>query len=306
MKFHSLFLVNYNLIMKITVDMTMKKNKIFILGSGVMGTGIAQLFAQYEFQVTVIDSVESQLNKAKEAIIKNLRYLTLMQQLPSKLSLEKIINSIFFTTQLDELKQADYLIENIPENWEQKKNLYQLLDDKCSSTCIFGVNTSAIPITKIASVVSHPQRVIGVHFMNPAPMMSMVEVIKGYHTDENTVNLTKLLLKQVKRKMILVKDSAGFVSNRAMMIFINEAIFMIQENIVSIEDLDILFKQCFGHKMGPLHTADLIGLDTVLYSLEVLYSEFNDPKYRPCWLLKNMVDAGLLGQKTKKGFYQYE
>jgi 3-hydroxybutyryl-CoA dehydrogenase len=284
----------------------MKQKKLTILGAGTMGSGIAQLFAQYGFHVTLIDNLRSQLDKAKATIAKNLHYLALTRSLPSEHPVATILAAVSFTTKLDGLKASEYIIENIPEDWEQKKALYQLLNKECSSTCIFGVNTSSISITKIASLVAHPQRVIGAHFMNPAPIMPMVEVIKGYHTDESTIEKTKSLLEQVHKKMIVVKDSVGFVSNRAMMIFINEAIFMIQENIVSIEDIDILFKQCFGHKMGPLHTADLIGLDTVLYSLETLYSELNDPKYRPCWLLKNMVDAGLLGQKTKKGFYQYE
>ncbi|HAT1658084.1 3-hydroxyacyl-CoA dehydrogenase family protein [Legionella pneumophila] len=284
----------------------MKQTKLTLLGAGTMGSGIAQLFAQCGFHVTLIDNIQSQLDKAKTTIAKNLHYLALTQNLASTQSIETILASIAFTTQLDELNQSEYIIESITENWELKKALYQVLNEQCSSTCIFGVNTSSIPITKIASLVDHPQRVIGVHFMNPAPMMPMVEVIKGYHTDELTIEKTRSLLEQVHKKMIVVKDSVGFVSNRAMMIFINEAIFMVQENIASIEDIDVLFKQCFGHKMGPLHTADLIGLDTVLYSLETIYSELNDPKYRPCWLLRNMVDAGLLGQKTKKGFYQYE
>ncbi|ABQ55366.1 TPA: 3-hydroxyacyl-CoA dehydrogenase NAD-binding domain-containing protein [Legionella pneumophila] len=284
----------------------MKQTKLTLLGAGTMGSGITQLFAQYGFYVTLIDNLQSQLDKAKDTIAKNLHYLALTQNLESTHSIETILASITFTTKLDELKQSEYIIENITENWERKKALYQVLKKECSATCILGVNTSSIPITKIASLVDHPQRVIGVHFMNPAPMMPMVEVIKGYHTDELTIEKTRTLLEQVHKKMIVVKDSVGFVSNRAMMIFINEAIFMVQENIASIEDIDVLFKQCFGHKMGPLHTADLIGLDTVLYSLETIYSELNDPKYRPCWLLRNMVDAGLLGQKTKKGFYQYE
>ena len=284
----------------------MKQKKLTLIGSGVMGTGVAQLFAAHGFAVTVIDNQLSQLDKAKEVITKNLRYLQLVERFPVEYDITKILDGIYFTTQLDGLEQAEYVIENIPENWEQKKKLYQILNKRCLSTCILGVNTSAISITKIAALVENPHRVIGMHFMNPAPMMPMVEVIKGYHTDEITIEKTKNLLEQVEKKMIVVKDSAGFVSNRAMMLFINEAIFMIQENIVSIGDIDILFKQCFGHKMGPLHTADLIGLDTVLYSLEILYSEFNDSKYRPCWLLRNMVDAGLLGQKSKQGFYQYE
>lgn len=284
----------------------MKRKKLTILGAGTMGTGIAQLFAQYGFAVTLIDNCQTQLDKAKETIAQNLHYLALTQSGFTKQANKTILASIRFTTSLETLPHAEFLIENIPEHWEQKKALYHILNEQCGAHCIFGVNTSAISITKIASQVSHPQRVIGVHFMNPAPIMPMVEVIKGYHTDESTIEKIRALLQQVHKKMILVKDSVGFVSNRAMMIFINEAIFMIQENIVSIEDIDVLFKQCFGHKMGPLQTADLIGLDTVLYSLENLYTELNDPKYRPCWLLKNMVDAGLLGQKTKKGFYDYE
>lgn len=284
----------------------MKQKRLTILGAGTMGTGIAQLFAQYGFEVTLIDILQSQLDKAKGTITKQLHYLELTNNLPPDRTISAILSCITFTTKLDDLKQAEFIIENIPENWGLKEALYQTLNKKCSPTCIFGVNTSSISITKIAALVEHPQRVIGVHFMNPAPIMPMVEVIKGYHTDESTIAKTKSLLEQVHKKMILVKDSVGFVSNRAMMLFINEAIFMIHENIVSIEDIDVLFKQCFGHKMGPLQTADLIGLDTVLYSLENLYAELNDPKYRPCWLLKNMVDAGILGIKTKKGFYQYE
>lgn len=271
-----------------------------------MGSGIAQLFAQHEFSVILVDVLQTQLDKAKDHIAKNVHYLALTRNLPPSQSVETVLDAITFTTELEGIGKANYLIENITENWEKKKGLYQALTNLCDLNCVFGVNTSAMPITKIASLVNNPQRVIGVHFMNPAPMMPMVEVIKGYHTDTSTIEKTKSLLEKVQKKMIIVKDSAGFVSNRAMMIFINEAIFMVQENIASIEDIDVLFKQCFGHKMGPLHTADLIGLDTVLYSLETLCTELNDPKYRPCWLLKNMVDAGLLGQKTKKGFYDYE
>lgn len=284
----------------------MKEKKITILGSGTMGTGIAQLFAQYGFKVILIDIAQSQLDKARESIKNNLRYLKLTQSLPDIQSTTSILSAISFNTELDGIKGSEFIIENITENWEKKEALYSELKQKISDNAILGINTSAISITKLGALIDNPERVIGMHFMNPAPLMPMVEVIKGYHTDEMTINKTRSLLKLIQKKMVLVKDSVGFISNRAMMIFINEAIFMLQENIASIEDIDILFKQCFGHKMGPLQTADLIGLDTVLYSLENLYSQLNDPKYRPCWLLKNMVDAGLYGQKTKKGFYQYQ
>lgn len=282
------------------------QKKITILGSGVMGAGVAQLFAQHEFRVDLIDVLPSQLDKAKDSIAKNLRYLALTQKGASIHSIESRLSAITFTTHMDELEQAQYIIENITENWEKKKSLYQLINGRVSSSCVLCVNTSAIPVTKIAALVENPHRVLGVHFMNPAPMMPLVEVIKGYHTDVQTIEKTRALLEEVNKKIIVINDSPGFVSNRAMMIFINEAIFMLHENVASIDDIDVLFKQCFGHKMGPLQTADLIGLDTVLYSLEILHSEFNDSKYRPCWLLKNMVEAGLLGEKTKKGFYQYE
>ncbi|HCX3420208.1 TPA: 3-hydroxyacyl-CoA dehydrogenase family protein, partial [Legionella pneumophila] len=169
----------------------MKQTKLTILGAGTMGSGIAQLFAQCGFYVTLIDNLQSQLDKAKATITKNLHYLALTQNLESTHSIETILASITFTTKLDELKQSEYIIENITENWERKKALYQVLKKECNATCILGVNTSSIPITKIASLVDHPQRVIGVHFMNPAPMMPMVEVIKGYHTDELTIEKTR-------------------------------------------------------------------------------------------------------------------
>ena len=178
----------------------MKQKKLTILGAGTMGSGIAQLFAQYGFHVTLIDNLQSQLDKAKATIAKNLHYLALTRSLPAEHSVETIVAAISFTTKLDGLKASEYIIENIPENWEQKKALYQILNKECSSTCILGVNTSSISITKIASLVEHPQRVIGAHFMNPAPIMPMVEVIKGYHTDESTIEKTKSLLEQVQKK----------------------------------------------------------------------------------------------------------
>ncbi|MEL0638669.1 3-hydroxyacyl-CoA dehydrogenase family protein [Marinomonas sp. TI.3.20] len=284
----------------------MNNNSITILGAGVMGSGVAELFATHCYQVEIIDKSKIQLQKSKDRIMSNLKYNFLTQGEFKKVDSNKIIGNIKFTDKLENVKKSNWIIENITEKWSEKEKLYSYLNNECSENCIIGVNTSAISITKISSLMNNPSRIVGMHFMNPVPRMPLIEVVKGYHTNEHTLQSVRELLQSLNKKMVTVEDSAGFVTNRAMMIFINEAIFMLQEKISSVEDIDILFRQCFGHKMGPLQTADLIGLDTILYSLEVIYNELNDSKYRPCWLLKKMVNAGLLGEKSKKGFYTYE
>ncbi len=282
------------------------KKRIGVIGAGVMGSGVAQTLAQYDYHVTLIDIKKSQLDAAQEKITKQLRYHSFMQPKQKPYDINKVMANITFSQEYAELPQQDIIIENITENWTLKKSLYQILKQHCRADSIVCVNTSAIPITKVASLLDYPERVVGVHFMNPVPMMPMVELIKGYHTSAHAISVIQHLLTTIEKKYVVVNDSPGFVTNRAMMIFVNEAIYMVQENVAQAEEIDTLFKQCFGHKMGPLQTADLIGLDTILYSLNVLYEEFNDPKYRPCWLLKNMVDAGLHGEKSKQGFYHYE
>lgn len=279
--------------------------KISVIGSGVMGSGVAHLFAQHNYHVTLIDNSDSQLAQAKNSIFDKIRYNKLAKFSNHADSASEIAARINFSSNIHEAENANFIIENITENWPKKRDLYRKLNDICSLDSILAVNTSAVPITKIASSVTNPGRVIGLHFMNPVVLMPMVEMIKGYHTSEEVIKKTKEILNDVKKKYILVNDSPGFVTNRAMMIFVNEAIFMLQEKVAAVEDIDTLFRQCFGHKMGPLQTADLIGLDTILYSLEVLYEEFKDSKYRPCWLLEKMVSAGLHGEKSKQGFYSY-
>lgn len=279
--------------------------KMAVIGAGVMGSGVAQLFAQHDYQVILIDTSTSQLATAKQNIADRIRYNKLAKFSDYTGNASEVISRIDFTTNLHTLVDIDFVVENITENWVNKRDLYLQLTDICRENCIFAVNTSAIPVTKIASLVKKPERVIGLHFMNPAVLMPMVEMIKGHHTSDEVIQKSKTILEEVGKKYITVNDSAGFVTNRAMMIFVNEAIFMVQEKVAEVEEIDTLFRQCFGHKMGPLQTADLIGLDTILYSLEVLYEEFNDSKYRPCWLLKKMVAAGLCGEKTKHGFYSY-
>jgi 3-hydroxybutyryl-CoA dehydrogenase len=275
---------------------------IGVIGAGTMGVGVSHAFAIAGYKVVLVDIYEETLEKAKQNIKKNMRFQKFFFKDIEK---KDFLDNIEFSTSIHTLRDCSMVIENVTENWDIKTEVYKALDEICLEGTIFGVNTSAIPITKVASLTNRPSKVIGVHFMNPVPIMPVVEVIRGYHTSEETVNYMDNILKSIGKDCKIVNDSPGFITNRAMMIFVNEAVFCLYENITDKESIDSLFKTCFGHKMGPLQTADLIGLDTILYSLNVLYEEFNDPKYRPCPLLKKMVAAGLLGVKSGQGFYQY-
>ena len=280
---------------------------VAVIGAGVMGTGVAQNMAQYGKSTNVVDISQSQLDKCRQMIEANLRLYNFHPQHKKKThSTAEIMENIRFTTELDDIVECDLVIENITEDIEKKNALYTRMNTICGASTVFGVNTSAISITALSKLMRHPENVVGVHFMNPVPLMHTVELIRGVHTAERTLNIFHHLFAQLNKTGIVVNDSPGFVTNRAMMIFVNEAIFMVQEQIARAEDIDTLFKTCFGHKMGPLQTADLIGLDTILQSLQVLYESFNDDKYRPSFLLKKMVDAGYLGVKSGQGFYRYQ
>lgn len=282
------------------------KETIAVIGAGVMGTGVAHNFAQHGYKVTLVDHLESQLKKSKQLIKRNLRLYDFHgEHYRSPLTRDMISDNITFTSDLESVSKARVIIENVTEDWDIKKRLYGELKQVCSPDVLWGVNTSAVSVTRLAALLPTPQNVIGVHFMNPVPLKPMVELIRGFHTSVETITAFGEILKQLNKKYIVVNDSPGFVTNRAMMLFINEAIFMISENVAACDEIDILFKECFGHKMGPLQTADLIGLDTILLSLNMLYEGFNDDKFRPCFLLKKMVDGGLLGMKSGKGFYEY-
>ncbi|ODG98561.1 3-hydroxybutyryl-CoA dehydrogenase [Nostoc sp. KVJ20] len=277
-----------------------------VVGAGVMGVGVAQNLAQTGHQVVLVDISEDILDKAKQEIRNNIRFQSFFKKSDSTETPQDILNKIEFSTNFKFLENADFIVENVTEKWDIKKQVYPLLDSICPADSVFAANTSAIPITRIASVTKRPDKVIGMHFMNPVPMKPMVEVIRGYHTSDETIETGKKFLAQMGKECILVNDSPGFVSNRVLMLTINEAVFLLQDQVATVEDIDKIFKGCFGHKMGPLETADLIGLDTILFSIEVLYENFNDSKYRPCPLLKKMVDAGLHGKKSGKGFYAYQ
>ncbi len=279
---------------------------IGVVGAGVIGSGVVQDLAQTGHPVILLDVSEEILDQARETIRNSIRFQGLFTKDKKTNNLGEVLKRITFTTDPSILATADFVIENVTEKWDVKKEVYNVIDRICPERTIFGANTSAIPITQIAALTKRPAQVIGIHFMNPVPLKTTVEVIRGFHTSDQTLEQTRRLLAQMGKECIVVKDSPGFVSNRVLMLTINEAIFLLQEQAATAEEIDRIFTSCFGHKMGPLATADLIGLDTVLYSIEVLYESYGDSKYRPCPLLRKIVDAGLYGRKSGQGFYQYD
>ncbi|MBW4434631.1 MAG: 3-hydroxybutyryl-CoA dehydrogenase [Pelatocladus maniniholoensis HA4357-MV3] len=276
-----------------------------VVGAGVMGIGVSQSLAQNSHQVILLDISEKVLEHARQEIKNNIRFQNFFTKNEKGDKSEKIISRITFSTNYHLLADAEFIIENATEKWLIKKEIYEKIDTICPKDTVFAANTSAIPITRIASATQRPAQIIGMHFMNPVPLKPVVETIRGYHTSEATIQIAKKLLAQMGKECILVNDSPGFVSNRVLMLTINEAVFLLQDQVATAEEIDRIFKTCFGHKMGPLETADLIGLDTILFSIEILYESFNDSKYRPSPLLKKMVDAGLYGRKNGQGFYTY-
>lgn len=284
----------------------MSKQIVGVVGAGVMGIGVTHSLALAGHRVLLLDISSEQLQHAREEITNSLRLQRMLNKGSAQESLSTIIERITFTLDYEPFADADFVIENTTENWAIKQKVHAQLDAVCPAHCVFAANTSAISITRIGSATRRPDRVLGMHFMNPVPMKNTVEVIRGYHTSEETLATAKALLASMGKEGIVVNDMPGFVSNRVLMLTVNEAIYLVQDQVASPEDVDAIFRSCFGHKMGPLETADLIGLDTILYSIEVLYESFNDSKYRPCPLLKKMVDAGLYGRKSGQGFYHYK
>jgi len=279
--------------------------KVGVIGAGVMGIGVGQSLAQGGYEVVLIDINDQILEHAEREIRSNLRLFKMLNK-GVELDIAATLGRITFTTDYEHLSDADFVVENVVENWEIKKAVHLKLDAICPAHTVVAVNTSAISITRVGSLTKRPSQIVGMHFMNPVPMKPTVEVIRGYHTSDATIATAKELLAGMGKKGVVVQDMPGFVSNRVLMLTVNEAVFLVQDQVASAEEVDTIFKECFGHKMGPLETADLIGLDTILYSIEVLYESYNDSKYRPCPLLKKMVDAGLHGRKNGKGFYTYE
>ncbi|MCG7534492.1 3-hydroxyacyl-CoA dehydrogenase family protein [Pseudoalteromonas sp. OOF1S-7] len=282
-----------------------KLQHIAVIGAGVMGVGVAQCAAEAGFKVTLVDTSWEVLDKAKTTIANNVRFAGLMKGIKSVANSADIIEKISFTTTYEQLCDADLVVENVTENWQAKQEVYGHLEQHCPPQCVYAVNTSAISITKVGGITKRAANVIGMHFMNPVPLKGTVEVIKGFHTSEATIATADAFLSAMQKEMVLVNDSPGFVSNRVLMLTVNEAVNLVHEGVATAEQVDKIFTSCFSHQMGPLETADLIGLDTILYSIEMLYEQFSDSKYRPSTLLKKMVDAGLLGKKSGEGFFKY-
>ena len=277
-----------------------------VVGAGVMGRGLAQTAAQAGINVVLIDVDAGALDSARSEIFNTIRLASMMQRGTSNQEpVEAVLQRIKTTSDLAALSEVDFLVENISEKIALKESLYPQLDDVCNSDCVFAANTSAISITRIGGWTQRPEKILGMHFMNPVPMKPMVEVIRAFHTTEATIDRAKAFLADINKEGVVVNDMPGFVSNRVLMLTVNEAIFLLQDQVATAADIDKIFKGCFGHKMGPLETGDLIGLDTILYSLDVLYDAYNDSKFRPAPLLKKMVDAGLYGRKTGEGFFKY-
>lgn len=285
--------------------MNSELKNIGVIGAGIMGTGVALNLAQTGHKVVLIDISPEILDSSAKKIIESARMQMLFSKVEDSPDPAQLLENITFTTDYDLLERVDFVIENVTEKWSLKEKVYPKLDMICRKEVIFAANTSTIPIERIASLTGRAPQIIGMHFMNPVPMKPAVEVIRGRRTSEETIGRAKLFLLQMGKEAIVVNDAPGFVSNRVLMLTINEAACVLQEQVSTAEDVDRIFRMCFGHRMGPLETADLIGLDTILFSLESLYENFSDPKFKPCTLLKEMVDSGLFGRKSGKGFYNY-
>jgi 3-hydroxybutyryl-CoA dehydrogenase len=281
------------------------KSQIGVVGAGVIGRGVAQSFAAAGFPVVLLDLSEDVLVRARQEMERALRFQSMLTKSASKQDPGAVLSNIAFTSAYNLLDRVDLVIENVPEIPATKQQVYLLLDKTCPKACIFAANTSAIPIARIASWTQRADRVIGAHFMNPVPLKPVVEVVRGAQTSEDTIAKLKEILAGAGKEGIVVNDAPGFVSNRVLMLTINEAISVVQDGVATAEQVDKLFKTCFGHKMGPLETADLIGLDTIVHTLNVLFDNFQDPKFHPCPLLLQMAGEGLYGRKSGRGFYCY-
>jgi len=283
----------------------MTPQRIGVVGAGNIGIGVVTDLLLHGMSAVVVDLSREQLEQAQATILNNVRCVPLFSKSLPRVAKESAMERMQLTTDLRQLAECDFVVENVTEDWAIKKALYQQLDSIVPAGVRFGVNTSCISITQVGSVTKRAADVIGVHFMNPVHLMATVEVIRGFHTSDETIRALQALLTVLQKEAIVVEDLPGFVSNRISHLFMNEAAFVLQDRVATAENVDRIFKKCFGHRMGPLETADLIGLDTVMRSLDVLYESFHDPKYRCCPLLRTLVHAGHLGRKTGRGFHVY-
>ncbi|GGX73656.1 3-hydroxybutyryl-CoA dehydrogenase [Saccharospirillum salsuginis] len=276
-----------------------------VLGAGTMGNGIAQVFAQHGLTVHLVDKQPLQLDAALASIDKSLTKFVEKDKITEDIK-AGALGRLHTHTELKGLAECDLVVEAVTENEATKIALFKQVDDLCPEHTILASNTSAISLTRMAAATSRPSQFVGMHFMNPVPLMKLVELIRARQTSDETYQAIHLLSEEIGKVPVTAGDYPGFVSNRILMPMINEAIFTLYEGVATAEDIDTVMQLGMNHPMGPLKLADMIGLDTCLFIMKVLYEGFNDPKYRPCPLLQQMVDAGYTGRKNGRGFYSYD
>lgn len=279
--------------------------EVAVIGAGTMGNGIAHHFSLFGFKVFLVDISEDQLKKAAHTIEKNLDR-QLKKELISAALKEKALSAITFTTEMEAAKTSELIVEAAPEDIGIKAEILKNISRMAAKTAVIASNTSSISITALASHISEPSRFIGMHFMNPVPVMKLVEIINGYATAKSTTEQISDLIKKINKVPVVVNDYPGFISNRILMPMINEAIYALHEGVAGVKEIDTIMKLGMGHPMGPLQLADYIGLDVCLSILKIMYQDLGNPKYAPCPLLKNMVTAGKTGMKSGEGFYQHD
>ncbi len=279
--------------------------KIAVIGAGTMGNGIAHTFAQYGYHVQLIDISQAALDKGLATITKNLDRMVSKEKITEETKNNTLQNITTYTNLKEGVQNVELVVEAATENIDLKLKIFKDLDEVCTEDTILATNTSSISITQIAAATSKPEKVIGMHFMNPVPIMKLVEIIRGYNTSDAVMNTIVQLTKDIQKVPVAVNDYPGFVANRILMPMINESIETLYNGVAGVAEIDTVMKLGMAHPMGPLQLADFIGLDVCLSILQVMYDGFKNPKYAPCPLLVNMVTAGKLGVKSGEGFYDY-
>jgi len=284
----------------------MEAKKMAVIGAGTIGLGLAVDLAAHGYTVQVVDSSPEVVKRAPDQVGRDLMMFRMLAPDYRDADSDAILARLSFSTELESVADADFVIENITEDIPMKEAVFDGLARICRPNAYFATNTSCISVTRLAARLRDPSRMMGMHFMNPVPVKKFVEIIRGELTSEETEEAAQTLARSLGKEFVVVNDFPGFVSNRVMMLTVNECAFVLQDGVASAAQVDKVFRLAFGHPMGPLAMADLIGLDTILKSVEVLYEEYNDSKYRPCPLLRKMVNAGYLGRKNGRGFFSYD